>query len=290
MGASHSNAGSDYTHDAPVVWVEGARSGSFTVCAREDRKHWNSYDTHSHRLNVEYYAFQGQRLNHQSKLVKDFNKPFPGAHFDTFSVPARSQAGTQCHTIGFGGPRPFDRVPIVVGSVDYQNFNEATNGHDAVAHWIDNVNTHQFRVCFIETEFTGNTAVDAFNFNWMAVEHRNPELFKDNQISYKAAGHVPTKGLWRAARADRESKGTVACKEIKYERPFGSTKPTVFVEGVHEKPGLDWAHADNSPATITYVNKVLPDRFEVCSTAMNQNQATDTSDEQLVWNWIAFAQ
>ena len=54
----------------------------FTVCAREDKKFWNTYDSHDHRLVVDYYAFQ-----------EGPNMPFAGARSAATAVASRTSGG-----------------------------------------------------------------------------------------------------------------------------------------------------------------------------------------------------
>jgi len=286
VSASHSNSGNEYAHDAAIVWVEATALDHFVVCAREDKKHWNTDDSHSHRLNVEYYAYQGKRRTKTNTLVQDYNKPFIGAHAGVVENIENDAAGVHCVNVDYTAPRPFDRVPIVIGTVDYDNDNWQAEQNHAVTHWIDNINTQQFRVCFREIQQTEGSLAP-FKFNWFAVEHRNPELHATNHFGYAAAGTQASKGLWTEARPDKEGTAFNACADIHFGEQFEFTHvPAVLVEGRHQKAGADFA-ASQSPATISYVDKVFADHFRVCSTALlayGDNQ----KDEDLVWNWIAF--
>merc|ERR1719506_2633848 len=79
-------------HDAPMIWVEESTEHGSTVCGREGKKFWNTYDRHDHRLVIDYYSYQAGP-----------NIPF-------------------CPTCP--PERQFDRAPIVVGSIDHQNVAE----------------------------------------------------------------------------------------------------------------------------------------------------------------------
>jgi len=190
-----------------------------------------------------------------------------------------------CQRIQFD--RAFDREPIVVGSVDYQHHDLKNPGEDAITHWLEAVSPTQFRVCFRETWHTDDGFTDDFHFNWFAVENRNVEIAAHNQMAYSAAGMASSAGLWTAAKAGRPEQH--ACKWLKFGRSF-ATAPTVLVESKHNVAVhggvVDWSNAPTHPATITYVNLVERDQFQVCASTLHDSSAD--VDNALQWNWIAF--
>ena len=80
-----------------------------------------------------------------------------------------------------------------------------------------------------------------------------------------------------------------ACKWLKFGRSF-ATAPTVLVESKHNVAVhggvVDWSNAPTHPATITYVNLVERDQFQVCASTLHDSSAD--VDNALQWNWIAF--
>lgn len=81
-----------------------------------------------------------------------------------------------------------------------------------------------------------------------------------------------------------------ACKWLGYGRSFAS-KPTILVESKHNtvvsgQAVVDWADAPTHPATITYINAVENDRFQLCATTLHRTSAA--ADNALQWNWLAF--
>jgi hypothetical protein len=208
-------------HDAPMVWVEESTMDGFTVCAREDKKWWNTYDAHDHRLVIDYYSYQAGA-----------NMPFAGARGAATAVPSSTNGGVHCETVPFcsgtdANCRPFDRAPVVVGSIDHQ-FKD-TDNHQATAHWIEDVNGEQFRVCFRESAHHDD-GHEQFFFNWMAVQHRNPMTWYGNHAQYSTAGSARSNGLWAKPtdfkRADSAEVGLLACKWIEFEGvTFDATPP-----------------------------------------------------------------
>ena len=272
-------------HDAPMLWVEESTMQGFTVCAREDKKFWNTYDKHDHRLVVDYYSYQaGPRNTHENAaLIKGPVAPFAGARGGATAIPSRSAGGVHCKTIPFG--TTFDKAPIVVGSIDHQNFHDS---HQATSHWIEDINGEQFRVCFRESAHNDD-GHDEFFFNWMAVQHQNPSTWYGNHGAYSAAGSASSNGLWAKPKGvTRANAGLLACKWIDFQGVTFSATPTVLLDARHASTGaVDWSATPIHPSTLTYVNKVTDLGFEACSTTMFV-EGVSSKDEALEWNYIAF--
>merc|ERR1719183_3341 len=270
-------------HDAPMIWVEESTEHGFTVCGREDKKFWNTYDRHDHRLVIDYYSYQAGP-----------NMPFAGARAAATPVPSNANGGVHCKTIPFcptcPPERQFDRAPIVVGSIDHQNVAEM-HKHQATAHWIEDVSGEQFRVCFRESAHTDDGHGEFF-FNWMAVQHRNPMTWYKNHAAYSTAGSVRSNGLWAKptdfVRTDADEVGLLACKWIDFQRVNFEATPTVLITARHDATGaIDWDSTPIHPATMTYVNKVSTKGFEACSTTMDV-EGVSSKDDALVWSYVAF--
>jgi hypothetical protein len=270
-------------HDAPMIWVEESTLDGFTVCGREGKKFWNTYDRHDHRLVIDYYSYQAGP-----------NMPFAGARAAATPVPSNANGGVHCKTIPFcptcPPERQFDRAPIVVGSIDHQNVAEM-HKHQATAHWIEDVSGEQFRVCFRESAHTDDGHGEFF-FNWMAVQHRNPMTWYKNHAAYSTAGSVRSNGLWAKptdfVRTDADEVGLLACKWIDFQRVNFEATPTVLITARHDATGaIDWDSTPIHPATMTYVNKVSTKGFEACSTTMDV-EGVSSKDDALVWSYVAF--
>lgn len=298
--ASYSYGTDTLVHDAPAVWVEQATHTAFMACAREDKKHWRSHDNTDHRLQLEYYAFQRNRVDASNNTVHDDNKPFPGAQGNVVKVTDMNNFNTGGDCLDVPFRKSFAREPIVVGTVDYDT--TFVTGSRAVTHWLERVSTTKFRVCFRETYHTpsggaavGDNMTEPFNFNWMAVEDRNAELVAANRYRYSAAGMASSRGTWTDAKDDTgavKDAGNVqhACKWLSYGQTFTS-KPTVLVESKHNavvsgQAVVDWATQYDAPAVITFVNQVETTRFQVCASTLHRSNKA--ADETLQWNWIAF--
>jgi len=272
-------------HDAPMIWVEESTEHGFTVCGREDKKFWNTYDRHDHRLVIDYYSYQAGP-----------NMPFAGARAAATAVPSNANGGVHCKTIPFCSGtdvncRPFDRAPTIVGSIDHQNADLAANMHQATSHWIEDVNGDQFRVCFRESAHHDD-GHEQFFFNWMAVQHRNPMTWYKNHAAYSTAGSVRSNGLWAKptdfVRTEAEEVGLLACKWIEFQGVTFDATPTVLLTARHVATGaIDWDSTPIHPATITYVNKVSALGFEACSTTM-EVEGVSSKDDALVWSYVVF--
>jgi len=113
--------------------------------------------------------------------------------------------------------------------------------------------------------------------------------YDENKQPYSEAGLVPSTGLWQyqAGTVQGNTKsGMMACKTIQFKASYGST-PTVLVTSRHHISGLDWGAVPTHEATMTFVNEVTTENFQICSATAFSEGKTATDDE-LMWNYVVF--
>lgn len=178
-----------------------------------------------------FYAYQGE--NHG----KFGMSPFGGAESGVETV-----AQNGCNTVQFARPSAFGKTPMMVGS--------STNGNA----WVENINKDQFKVC-------SDANAD---FTWVAVEHKNPQLWISNQLPYINAGTVAH---------------TAKCTPV----TFTTSQANAFVQLLpnHRNPAASFSAT--SGAVSVYVQDVTSTGFKAC--------VTDDSDTTgLQFDYITFTE
>jgi hypothetical protein len=279
-------------HDPSVMWVEHASATSFRVCGYHQNIYERQWEHGNHNFNVEYFAWQGDNRAGRGRT------PWSGAQSGAARVrkggwAAHSADASQtCQRVKFG--KPFGRVPMVVGTIDYaSNSNAAAQRRHATAHWIENIDEAQFMVCFRSAH--GDSVPDAMAFNWLAFEHKNPALwFKQQEQPYSVAGRTAGWKTWsaysHARSASMDGKSVfLNCKVVPFGREF-PVMPTVLVTANHvDKRALDWGvrpGLQRSHASIaTYIDEIGTKSFKVC-TAESATSAELLYDSGIQWDWL----
>lgn len=274
ISTSHFSPTPKWEHDSAITWVEHATGNNFEVCARESKKWWHSFDKHDARMHIEYFAFQGKNKGL-------YGSPWPGAQGASVKLGERwNSKVTNCHTIKF--PKKFDSVPMVLGTIDHQ---DSKITHDALTFWLEDINQLQYRVCFRETMFNDDWHMP-IHFNWIAFEHKNPNLWYRNQMPYSVAGRQAS-GEWSVYDKKKVNGKTVFlnCKDVNFGKTF-QTPPTVLVTANHYKSTgvVDWGITHD--ATMTYMDDITTKGFKVCATELARHDGKH--DPTMNWDWIAF--
>ena len=189
--------------------------------------------------------------------------------------------------------KPFGRVPMVVGTIDYaSNSNAAAQHRHATAHWIENIDEAQFMVCFRSAH--GDSVPDVMAFNWLAFEHKNPAFWFKQGQPYSVAGRTAGWKTWsaysHARSASMDGKSVfLNCKVVPFGREFPAI-PTVLVTANHvDKSALDWGvrpGLQRSHAAIaTYIDEIGTKSFKVC-TAESATSAELLYDSGIQWDWL----
>ena len=182
-----------------------------------------------------------------------------------------------------------------MGAVDHLGGESAgaRTSHDAVTAWVEHVAHDAFMVCF--RDLAPNPAGRMpLQFNWLAFEHTNPNLWYRNRKPYSAAGHVKA-DKWKKYDYQRTDNGAdvfLNCKDVAFDSPFGATPTVIVTANHHDSSRTDWAEgqgASKRTAVLsTYVDSVSPASFRVCS-AESAAPGSAVKDESLHWDYVAFA-
>jgi len=271
---THMSPTPKWEHDAPISWIEKTTSTGFQVCARESKNYWHSFDQHDGKLHIDFYATQK-------------NTPWKGAELKSIAVKSgiQNKGKTFCKTIKFA--RKFSNTPFVVGGIDHRARLQGRKGfvnHDAMTHWIENINQKEFKVCFREAGFYDDYHLD-FNFNYLAFQHANPQLWFGNQKHYSGAGRVPA-GKWNLYPKKRVNGKSVYlnCKDVKFATPY-QVPPTILVTANHQNDyNLDMAGVHD--ALMTYVDDVYKTHFKVCTAELKMFDGIHK--DNVNFDWVAF--
>jgi hypothetical protein len=268
---SHFSPTPTWEHDAPISWVQTVSNTGFKVCARESKKFWHTFNSHDGKLNVDYYASQSAA-------------PWKGAELTAARVNGSVKKGVICKTQKFA--KPFATTPFVIGSVDHgRSVQHVGQVHDALASWIENIDTKQFKVCFRETQFGDDRHYAGFSYNFLAFTHANPQLWFGNQNNYAGAGRVAA-GAWTPIAKERVNgkKVLLNCKDVKFATPY-AVPPTVLVTANHQNDyQKDWAKTHDG--IMTYVDDVYKTHFKVCATELDHHDGQHSAD--VSFDWVAF--
>jgi hypothetical protein len=234
LGHEHIYQRHGVEHDAITAWVESVSTTGFRVCAEADEDFLHvSEQIKTHHVDLNYYAVQSEGL-------------WEGAQTGKLGVmtPEWHTHGAACKIVYY--PTSFEVSPLVVGSVE-----QASGGHQAsIAHWIENVNSAFFRVCFEAVgeynnpanadplHHTAATNYSSFNFAWMAFDDPNgaPEASSDGSLA--AAGSTKATDTWLPyqhifAPQEKATNPHITCQKIGYGKQFKET-PTVLVTANHK--------------------------------------------------------
>jgi hypothetical protein len=296
-------------HDATTAWVESVSNNGFRVCAEADDMFWHSDVPKSHHIDLDYYAVQSAGL-------------WDGAQTGKVGVmtPHWHEHGAACKIVYY--PTTFQVSPLVVGSVEQHSGARKAS----ITHWVENVNSAFFRVCFEaigdynnpaaanSTLHTAATNFSSFNFAWMAFDDPNDPLASgadSDDGSLPAAGSTKATDAWLPyhhglATAASASNPHITCQKIEYGKQFKET-PTVLATANHkvcpltspspcDKPNAFvsfqhfenqvWLETTSRPFIITFVDELYLDAFRVCSVAVGDVP----TDDLLKWDWAAFGE
>jgi len=289
--------------DPLMVWVQGVTYQYFKVCVHASDELWRTYsDPHEHKhfIDIQYYAWQGQRKGNETLMRYEYTQPpFDGAHSaKTKLMPnwaekkmgkdgltahlARSTAylfpriGVYCQNITFD--KELDEIPLVVGVPDYE-LAHVESPQCAIESWIGGITTKEFEVCIYLSE--KKKAPTDIYYSWLAVEHKNPKYTTDH-MPYLAAGHEKNAG-WRFDDAGDEEDMWISCREISYGRTY-VIAPEVVVTANHQEVGENAEPGQHRMPVVSYVTDITLSEFRVCSRVWGEKPG----DKDLHWDWIAF--
>lgn len=223
-------------------------------------------------IDIEYYAWQG-KFNDTSPV------PFTGSQSSKTRLKPKTRKGVHCQQIQFA--KELDEAPLVIGSADYEVPQEG-NPHTPIASWLGAISTKSFEVC-IRLDAREVEVPAKIHFTWLAIEHRNPELWYPNKMPYLAAGHEAA-GVWQHDDNSAEEEMYISCKEVKFERTYRQL-PKVIVTANYQKDGEFSIMRRKSTPVISYVTQVVDTGFEVCSRVWGDKPG----DKDLHWDYVAFS-
>jgi hypothetical protein len=309
----------------PLIWVESSSLSSFKVCAREFSTDPNEK---LRPFSIDWTAFQ---FADKDGITTSVNTPWGGAQSSTVQYTGKTSVLHDIGPNGGGGARncqkvefakPFNRVPMVVGSLDrkipaskasssprlpvhyaYNGVSGPDSGHTrpgesgVLAAWVERVDAAAFEVCFhaakpeqaaaVELDEELDAASMSVNFNWIAIEHEDPSLWYNEAAQpYSAAGHVPG-NAWEVTKTQTDGVTLYEnCKIVDFRRKF-SVMPTLLVTANHVETSrsLDWAMPVHHPAAIV-VDKVSKDKFRVCALETGRTTAPRSD---IHFDFVAFA-
>lgn len=307
----------------PLIWIESSSLESFKVCAREFSANPNEK---LRPFSIDWIAFQ---YADKDGLSTSVNTPWGGAQSSSVQYKGKTSLLHEIGPKGGGGSRncqrvefakPFDRVPMVVGSLDrkipaskasssprlpvhyaYNGVGGPDSGHTrpgergVLTAWIERVDAAAFEVCFhaakpeqaeaVELDDELDATAMSVNFNWIAIEHANPSLWY-NALPYSAAGHARS-GAWDVSKA--QTNGVTlyeSCRIIDFRRKF-DVMPTLLVTANHAESSrsLDWSMPVHHPAAIV-VDKVSTISFRAC---VLETGRTTVPRSDVSFDFVAFA-
>jgi len=312
----------------PLIWVESSSLSSFKVCAREFSTNPNEK---LRPFSVDWTAFQ---FADKTGLSTSVDTPWGGAQSSTAQYVGKTSVlhdigenggggGRNCKIVPFA--KRFDRVPMVVGSIDrqipagrasraprlpvhyaYNGVGGADSGHTrpgesgVLAAWVERVDAASFEVCFhaakpeaaaaVELDDELDAAAMAVNFNWIAIEHENPALwYNEAALPYSAAGHAPG-GTWDVSTHQTDGVTLYEnCRAVPFRRSF-AVMPTLLVTANHAegaKAADDWSSPVHHPAALV-VDKVTPKGFRVCALETGRSAAAPPRSD-IFFDFVAFA-